>query len=45
MFYNSFVENPQTFICRTTQKHEINPISVHKILKQYKFTKYDLFMS
>jgi len=42
MFYQSFLENPQTSVHRTTHEHEINPMSVHKILKQSKFRSYKL---
>lgn len=40
----SFVENPQTSVRRTAQEHEINPMSVHKILKQNKFRPYKILL-
>jgi len=38
----SFVENPQTSVRRTAQEREINPMSVHKILKWNKFRLYKM---
>jgi len=37
----SFIENPQTSV-RTAQEHEINPMTVHKILKRNKFRHYKM---
>lgn len=36
----SFIENSQTSVRRTAQKHEITPMSLYKILKRNKFHPY-----
>ena len=41
----SFIEDPHNSIRKVAQQHDINPMSVHKILKKEKFHPYKIHLT